>query len=346
MTTAGLLASIDLPALPSPSLADLLILAALASYLVAVVAVLGSERRLSRSVRVDRHGPGAATSLVGPRDAFSLAADEADQADEALAGRFGLMRQAVTGAALPVGPPVAVVTFAKAGNESADNEDAAAAAPGIAVVSDGASSAFDAGRWARHLSQASVVTWPGVEPEQVRRWLLARAAEFTELNGSQKADGGWLAEATEGRPACATLAAVRWIETPDGDAIWQAIAIGDSIVVQLRQSRGSWSMVTGFPAERAAAIEGTPELICSSVSGLDDVPSVRVASGAIRAGDALLAMTDECARWALGSAEAGVPIWDFLLEQDAPAIEAAVRAALSAGLIVNDDITCVRLRHP
>lgn len=245
-----------------------------------------------------------------------------------------------------------VVTFPKEGNGTSENEDAGTLRAEMAAVGDGASSSFDSGRWATFLCQSVVEEWPEPGPEAFRRWLLecarryrrgGRVPEATEVAGDEKGID-WLDSATEGLPACAALVAVRLQMSDDESLTWQGLSIGDSVAVQLRFLNDTWRMVSGFPVERSAAIDGTPELSCSTASSLDQIPSVRLGSGPALPGDVWLLMTDECARWALGRAEVGEPLWSLLIDQDPAEIEAAASAARRVGAIANDDMTVACLR--
>ncbi len=323
-----------------PDLPDDWIVGGFLAYLSIFALLLCLDAWMSHRLRA------ALAPISGPGDAPPAAARVVgDISGSAFAGH-------------PMTSREAFVSFPKAGNAESEIEDAGTLRPGVAAVSDGASSSFDSGRWASFLCNSVVEDWPEAGPEGFRAWLVECARNYTthypaphcspapHPESNSATDIEWLAEATAGQPACATLLAVRLATALDGGLVWEALCIGDSVMLQLRPRGEEWTLVTGFPVERSAAIDGTPELMCSSSTTLAQVPSVRLGSGPANPDDLWLLMTDECARWALSRAELGEPIWALLAGQDRSEIETAANGARDARWIANDDMTVLCLTSP
>lgn len=243
---------------------------------------------------------------------------------------------------LPPGRRLRVEAFttSKAGSSDAENEDAWAAASdsGVACVSDGASSSFQSGAWARLLCSDFVVSRPAFDGDSMAGWLLTLAQRFQ--NGETEADGvaGWWDEGASTRGSYATFAGVVVRDSEHGPR-WSAVAVGDSTVLHLRPDGDGFRLVSGFPIELSSGFEGSPQLVGSLARRVSDLPSLRFAEGGALADDVWVLATDETAHWALSCAEAGAPIWSLLVHGHDDQRHAGIAAARESGAIVNDDMT-------
>ena len=212
----------------------------------------------------------------------------------------------------------------KVGHAPDECEDAAAGDPdaGRFAVADGASESYAAGEWARLLAEAFVATGPTGD------WLKApREAWQQEAAGSAVS---WYAEDKFARGGHATFLGVSIQATSDG-AEWEAVAVGDSCLLHLRDGNS----VTSFPLIRSAEFNGAPTLV-NSRGGM---PAWRTGRGKFRPGEALLLATDALAQHLLESTEAGSFAGPALLgleEDDDFAMWVAM--AREAGQLRNDDV--------
>ncbi len=241
------------------------------------------------------------------------------------------------------GQPIttSALSLPKAGNTDAENEDAFAVSPdrGRVAVSDGASSAYRSGEWARTLCAGFVESGVAVDPEAIAEWLLSQAHTFQR---ARSGDAGWWDVEAAGRGAFATLVAVEFHAGVSAPA-WRAVAVGDSVLIHLRPRGDGYVLVAGFPIESGEAFTSTPALVASTLTSRTALPTLRFAHGHAAPGDRWLALTDELARWALRAHESGMPIWPLLFSGSAPEVTEAVTAARQQGQLVNDDMTLIRI---
>lgn len=241
---------------------------------------------------------------------------------------------------------IEAVSLQKAGNAPPENEDAWAhgsvSGDGMlhAAVADGATESLFSGLWARLLSesfargevadaQGLLAVLPGLQ----RQWHEHVSAKPLP----------WYAEEKLREGAFATLLGVRLqLPTEGGPGTWEALAVGDSCLFQLRRG----GLVRAFPLEQSAAFGSTPFLLSTHAHQNARVgPQVRGASGDLRDGDTLLLMTDALACGFLAEHERGHVPWTVLPESLAagdafPALIERLRAEKS---IRNDDVTLLRL---
>jgi hypothetical protein len=232
--------------------------------------------------------------------------------------------------------------LSRRGHSPAECEDAAAADPerGRFAVADGAAESSFAALWARLLVQDFVLSEE--PPERLPQWLPAVQQRWEEAVRQSPAAASlpWYLEAGVLRGAFATFLGLAL----DGSG-WQAVAVGDSCLFQVRQG----SLLRAFPLARAADFGNAPWLVGSRTSAAE-VPGKKAVRGwgEWEAGDRLWLMTDALAHWFLERAEAGGRPWDDLeLVVRAPAAEAAfatwVERLRDARELRNDDVTLMAL---
>ncbi len=246
------------------------------------------------------------------------------------------------GLAGPVLTPDAVrgvqaFTIAKDGNSDEENEDAMAvsATGGTLVVCDGASSSFGAAAWARTLADA-LATVSGALSSESLMPLLVRAREAWDARHAGTDVPWWAREGLE-RGAFSTLVVVR-LGTADGQRRWEAAAVGDSCLLQLRWNDG-WRVVDAFPLQSAADFNSNPPLVGSRREGLD---GLQVRQGVLADGDVVLVVSDAVGEWLLSDVSrselaASAPIGE---------LQRAVLEARQRHEMVNDDVTVVRVVNP
>jgi hypothetical protein len=168
-------------------------------------------------------------------------------------------------------------------------------------VADGASESSFAGLWARLLTEGFVQA----EADAANGWLgpLRRrwAAEVEPL------ELPWYAEEKREQGAFATFLGL--VIRPPRESLggrWQALAIGDSCLFQVRQDH----LLAAFPVECAADFSNVPQLLRSRATGAGTKPKVEW--GKWEPGDRLFLMTDALAQWFLSRHEAKANPWHSL----------------------------------
>jgi hypothetical protein len=232
----------------------------------------------------------------------------------------------------------------KEGSTPEECEDAVALDAGALrfAVADGATEAFDAGRWAARLA----AEWVGGRAAPLT------AAEFAPWLGEQ---GAWLRASWEGRKlswyaeekrragAFAAFVGLR-LEARGRGAAWRALALGDSCLLQRRGRE----LLAAVPVSSHEAFGSAPPLVPSSEALMGAALARLVeAEGSAEPGDALLLVTDALAAWyfeALARRPEAAEEFDSLLAaSDNVALSELVRRERAAARMRDDDVAAVRI---
>jgi hypothetical protein len=224
----------------------------------------------------------------------------------------------------------------KRGNTTDEDEDAFWPREPLALhskllrfaVADGATETSFAGSWARILTRAYCRDL--LSEKKIRKTMPRLEQEWRSAIGNHTLP--WYAEEKLNQGAFATLLG---LTVSDGE--WQATAIGDSCLFQVRGG----GLVTAFPMTRAMDFSNHPCLLSSnSRRWTDELTHVDRAGGAWKPGDDFYLMTDAIACWFLGAIEREEPPEDAFrhLEQFDEWIE-----SLRGGGMRNDDVTVLRI---
>jgi hypothetical protein len=233
----------------------------------------------------------------------------------------------------------------KGGSAAEECEDAFALDAGALrfAVADGATEAFDAGRWAARLAEG----WVGAGRPPLT------AAEFGPWLREQ---GEWLRASWEGRKlpwyaeekrragAFAAFVGLR-LEAQGRRMGWRAVALGDSCLVQRRGAE----VLAAVPLSSHEAFGSCPPLVPSSESLMGGALARLVeAEGRAEPGDTLLLVTDALAAWyfeALARRAAAAEEFDSLLAaSDNVGLSDLVRRERAAARMKDDDVAAVRIR--
>jgi len=232
----------------------------------------------------------------------------------------------------------------KEGSTPEECEDAVAFDAGALrfAVADGATEAFDAGRWAARLVEG----WVGAKQSPLT------AAEFGPWLREQ---GEWLHASWEGKKlswyaeekrragAFAAFVGLR-LEAHGRGLGWRALALGDSCLVQRRGSE----VLAAVPVSQPEAFGSTPPLVPSSEPLMGAALARLVeAEGRAEPGDIFLLMTDALAAWyfeALARRVGTAEEFDSLLAaSDNVALSDLVRRERAAARMKDDDVAAVRI---
>lgn len=224
------------------------------------------------------------------------------------------------------------VWIPKSGNAEHEWEDAAGISTrnGRVAVADGASSAFDAGRWARHVVTAWLAGPP--EPGGFDAWHRATAATFAPAHVDDTGD--WFDMEAAARPSYCTLLGVRRNATAGPRPTWSVIAVGDTNLFHLRDRQ----LVASWPIDDHTDFDSSPALLSSDPGDLA-TPQHRTIEA--QPGDMFVLATDAIAEWALGHPDQEAAL-HLLAEIDQDGLRRLVGDLRSCDAIVNDDVTVVR----
>ena len=228
-------------------------------------------------------------------------------------------------------------------------QDASAADPrrGRFAIADGAAESPYSALWARLLAEEFVrqderlPRWANWLPSLQDHWVTQVSRPTEALNllmEPASADVPWYLEAGLNQGAFATFLGLVIEETS-----WQALAVGDSCLFQVRQDE----LMCAFPIARAADFSNSPWLVGSRTSP-GEVPHKNglQQQGDWRPGDRFWLMTDALAQWFLVEVEAGGKPWLALDplshradDEAQQAFAAWIETLRVARQLRNDDVT-------
>ena len=227
-------------------------------------------------------------------------------------------------------------TTAKHGHTSQENEDAANGDDHFVAVADGATEAIFSRIWARELVNAMTevdVTSFLSEPNATF-WQRTEMASFRWQAQLSLGPQPWFVQQKMLQGSGAALALLMLNRQ---QRRWYSIAIGDVIIVQLRDHQ----KMCAWPLDHSAQFNTSPTLVGSKPTrDRSDVPSCE---GIFIPGDQFLVMTDALAAWSLHCDEISESQWDHLLGIGTSLEwESFVQKARLQGMR-NDDVTLIQL---
>lgn len=254
-------------------------------------------------------------------------------------------------------PHVKVFWGPKRGNSVDEYEDAFAHQDNCIAVADGATESSFADLWAQALVHNYASNPPkGNTPSSVplEKWLTPLQQEWHASIAWDKLP--WYAEEKARSGAFAALIGVNFSvngspqktgfdffgffkKKAEPRVKWQALAVGDSNLFQIRQNR----LLRSFPLEQSDQFNSRPLLLCSNPNRNQPVwQRMQVAEGDCEPGDLIFLATDAMAQWFLSQHEAGKKPWDELtrLNSDDDFAYFIDQTRQNSG-VRNDDMTLV-----
>ena len=207
------------------------------------------------------------------------------------------------------------------------------------AVTDGATEAFDARKWAERLAQHWVENESALTPEEFRDWV---ATEGRELHESWSCLSlSWYSEEKARNGSFAAFAGVEFDLKGDSPS-WQAIALGDACLLHCRCGE----LLKSLPLSHSESFNSAPVLVASN-SSLHEISmqSVVVESGSCESEDVFLLLSDAMASWCLERFEKKDLDPDEILEtkEDEELKDFFDRERL-AGRMRNDDLAVLRIK--
>ncbi|MBZ0315739.1 MAG: protein phosphatase 2C domain-containing protein [Anaerolineae bacterium] len=213
------------------------------------------------------------------------------------------------------------------------------------AVADGASEGMLSGQWAKILvSEYCQTDAPTVDMPALlerchpvwQKWL----KHYLQHRDYQGKPIQWFEEPGFEKGAFSTLLGLH-LHTHEGKGQWEAVAVGDSCLFQIRHNH----LLGGFPLKKSEEFDSRPYLIASNPVNNKNLPDhVRKIRGKWRPGDQFFLITDALAYWFWSEIEAGNPAWQILLDithQNSDSLADWLQALKNEKQIRNDDVTLV-----
>jgi hypothetical protein len=223
------------------------------------------------------------------------------------------------------------------GRECCDDAVSVRASSGRFAVADGATEAYDSGRWARLLARAWTAT-PVTDGEDVAL-ALRRLGEALHRSWFRR-PLSWYAEEKAGQGSFATLLGFQLC----GTSGWYAVAAGDTCLFQERAGE----LRAAFPLDDPDGFGNRPALVPSLPRRHPGwARGIRVTTGAAAAGDVFWLMSDAIACWYLGTWARRPALRRELhcamLAPDDRSLDRLVGRERRAGRLRDDDVAVLRV---
>jgi hypothetical protein len=227
------------------------------------------------------------------------------------------------------------------------------------AVADGATESSFADIWAQSLANQFTASPPAGSPptsDTMEGWITPLQKQWhAQINWDRLP---WYAEEKARTGAFATMLGMRLFDVPEekvgffarlmgakpkpAEIRWQAIAVGDSNLFQIRAN----SLIKAFPLEKAEQFNSRPMLLASNPARNHGVwQELRVTEGLSLPDDLFFLATDALSKWFLDRCEHGARPWQQLLaiKSDSDYLE-FVQKLRKTSAIRNDDTTLLILR--
>ena len=210
------------------------------------------------------------------------------------------------------------------------------------AVADGATEAFDARRWAVRLAEEWVnAKGAPLTAEEFRPWLAEQGEWLRASWEGRKLP--WYAEEKRRAGSFAALVGLRLEECGRG-VRWDAVALGDSCLVQTRGGR----IETAMPVSTHEEFNSAPPLVPSNETVREAALARLVsASGEAERGDVFLLMSDALSAWYLESSskrDGRAAEFDSLLAaSENETLARLVRGERESKRMKDDDVAVIRV---
>jgi hypothetical protein len=238
----------------------------------------------------------------------------------------------------------------KDGNVPVEYEDAAEFDPvaGRFAIADGATDAYDSGRWARMLAGSFLSDgFPRSGPEELGAFLEDLSHEWAdEIDFAQLP---WYKEEKARLGAFSTFLGLQFDQNPrsgnghSAKGTWRALALGDACLFHIRDDQ--LLSPTPFPIASSKEFGVTPPLISTDARYTrKSLTHLKTASGYYEAGDTFVLATDAIAQWLMCTYEEGGQPWNEIGLMEEPAFQEFVSNLRRARAMRNDDVTLLVIR--
>lgn len=217
------------------------------------------------------------------------------------------------------------------------------------AVSDGASESLLSGEWADFLVRlcckrsSCFENFYGFITCACRGWKLWLKS-YIKTRERNSLPIQWYEEPGLNAGAFASLLCLRLYTKNNDETNWDAIALGDSCLFQVRDNE----LITSFPIASSSQFDNRPYLLSSNPSNNTDVSKhTQRFTGQWKKNDSFFLMTDALAAWFLKQVEDGETPWISILDsvtaKNSQPLEGLVKYLRERGTIRNDDVSVIRL---
>jgi hypothetical protein len=210
------------------------------------------------------------------------------------------------------------------------------------ALADGATEAFDARRWAMRLAETWVAAKSApLTAEEFRPWLVEQGEWLRASWEGRKLS--WYAEEKRRAGSFAAFVALK-LEARGRAVRWDAVALGDSCLVQTRGGR----VETAMPLSTHEEFNSSPPLVPSNESA-HEVALARLVSarGEAERGDVFLLMSDALSAWyfeSVAKRDGRAAQFDSLLAaSENESLAELVRGERESKRMKDDDVAVVRI---
>ncbi len=223
-------------------------------------------------------------------------------------------------------------------------EDSAACSvrSGRFAVADGATQAYRSGEWAGLLTEAYITSFPAPDglsgPQRkkvIRDWFGDQVRTWRECAPS--ATTWWAKDAEREQPPSATFAGLQFIPYEEA-AAWEATAIGDCCLFQIRQG----CLETAFPLTSSSQFNTRPDLLTTADGRLDgSLDALQTRTGRAQPEDVFVLATDAASEWLLSLDEYDQRSWGRLGFFGSEEFTRMMTELRAADAIAMDDVAVV-----
>lgn len=217
------------------------------------------------------------------------------------------------------------------------------------AVSDGASESMLSGTWAEFLVRLCCKESSCFDNFNVfinrscRGWKLWLKS-YIKLRERNLKPIQWYEEPGINAGAFASLLCLQLHSEKDDETNWDAIALGDSCLFQVRDNE----LITSFPIASSTQFDNRPYLLSSNPIYNTHISNhVKRLTGQWEKNDSFFLMTDALAAWFFKQVEDGETPWISILDSTTTnyvqPLEELVKYLRERGTIRNDDISVIRL---
>jgi len=217
------------------------------------------------------------------------------------------------------------------------------------AVSDGASESLLSGKWAEFLVRLSCKKSSCLENLDVfinrscRGWRLWLKSYIKTRERNSKPIQ-WYEEPGLNAGAFASLLCLNLHDENEDGTNWDAIALGDSCLFQVRDSE----LITSFPIASSSQFDNRPYLLSSNpINNTHVLKHAKRLTGQWKKNDSFFLMTDALAAWFIKQVEDGETPWISILDSATAKyvqpLRELVKYLRERGTIRNDDVSVIRL---
>jgi hypothetical protein len=215
------------------------------------------------------------------------------------------------------------------------------------AVADGATETYESRLWVCQLiasfmspDQGRGVSWPELERASMTAWFTSMQEQWQAVVPASR---DFIEQQKIAQGTLATFVGGQILGLDTARPVWQAAALGDSVLFHVRDGH----LVGHFPPLRSADFDSAPEGISTLPERLTRMSrQLLFRQGRLAPGDTIFAATDALAKWMIGCEEKGdQALWPLLGGLVHPSVfTQLVTAQRRAMAMKDDDVTLMRIR--